>query len=155
MEVWKPVVGYEGHYEVSDAGGVRSVKRSIVRRLSIDTRGYLDVNLCKDGIKKKHRVHRLVLEAFVGAAPEGADGCHNNGIKADNRATNLRWGTRQENMLDKRDHGSSTAKLARGCYARIRDMAACGVRQCDIAEWFGLSRGFVSLVVIGRRGLQT
>ena len=124
-ERWKPVKGYEGIYEVSNHGRVRSLDRVVtysdgrVRRhkgkilsapLSRD--GYPAVNLHTQGRLKKRTVHSLVAEAFVGPRPEGMEVCHNDGSKTNNHVDNLRYGTRSENMLDRVRHGTnpSTAK---------------------------------------------
>lgn len=101
MENWVPIDGYEGLYEVSDTGMVRSLKRATTsgRVLSqrVGTGGYLNVCLCKDNCKKTFVVHRLVARAFLDN-PEGKPEVnHKNGIRADNRAENLEWVTRSEN----------------------------------------------------------
>lgn len=118
-EQWRPVVGWEGLYEVSDQGQVRSVDRVIVRndgqartfrgrilRPGVNRHGYPMVHLSRPGEMKTKKVHRLVLEAFVGPSPEGAEGCHNNGDRADARLENLRWDTPSRNQLDRRRHGT-------------------------------------------------
>lgn len=118
-EVWKPVVGYEGYYEVSDRGRVRSVDRIIickggqVRKLrgkimSLQSKGdfgHLQVILQRCGEYRHWAVHQLVAVAFIGECPEGMETCHNNGIASDNRAENLRYGTKSENALDQVRHG--------------------------------------------------
>lgn len=118
MEVWKPAPGYEGLYSVSDRGRVRSESRMITasngerRRLpeSIlkpykNTTGHLRVDLWENHKRKRRYVHRLVLEAFVGEAPPGTQTCHWNDDPEDNRLENLRWGTPNENMLDRVRNG--------------------------------------------------
>ena len=109
-EHWKPVVGYEGIYEVSDQGRVRGMERadSIGRPLSgknlaqnVTRRGYRTVCLCRDGIRSTKRVHRLVLEAFVGPCPEGMECCHWDDNPTNNALTNLRWDTTIENARDR------------------------------------------------------
>jgi len=114
-EQWLPVVGFEGFYEVSDQGSVRSLDRYAVDRngrgvpyrgktLSMHRhkdRGYLTVALSKAGKPKTYQVHQLVCIAFHGTRPEWAqDVRHLNDVKTDNRAENLRWGTRSENLHD-------------------------------------------------------
>ena len=109
METWKAIPGYEGIYEVSDQGNVRSVDRrdfSGARRTGrainpfTTDRGYLQVELNKCGEGRKHLVHRLVLTAFVGPCPEGMVGCHFNDVGTDNRLENLRWDTPRANTYD-------------------------------------------------------
>ena len=97
QETWKDIAGYEGLYQVSDLGRVRSLNyhhTSEVRILkpSKDRKGYLLVKLCKNGVRKTLKVHRLVALAFV----EGYDLVNNqvnhiNEDKSDNRAINLEW----------------------------------------------------------------
>ena len=118
QERWLPVPGYEGFYEVSDHGRVRSVDRVVVAgsgerkfagrvlRLGTNRHGYMLVALRKPGIQKSKRAHRLVLEAFVGPCPEGMAACHENGDKLDNRLSNLRWDTTSSNLYDAVRHGT-------------------------------------------------
>lgn len=110
-ERWKSVVGFEGLYEVSDRGQVRSVDRKIttshghVRNMPgrvlkprpLGRAGHLRVQL---GREHDRLVHRLVLEAFVGPCPEEMECLHFNDVADDNRLSNLRWGTPHENHLD-------------------------------------------------------
>lgn len=114
-EYWKPVVGYEGLYEVSNRGGVRSVDRisSAGSRLKGVTlaqfktpHGYIRVGMCKQGETKTLLVHPLVLEAFVGPRPDGSDCRHLNDQPDDNRVENLQWGTRSQNTYDSVRNGS-------------------------------------------------
>ena len=126
LEQWKPVNGYEGIYEVSSQGRVRSVDRTVtysngrvchlegrVLRTPLSKRGgYPFVNLCIQGKCQVRTVHSLVAEAFIGPRPEGAEVCHNDGNPANNRVDNLRYGTSSDNALDKVRHGThhNTAK---------------------------------------------
>ena len=115
---WKPIPEWEGFYEVSDRGEVRSVDR-IVHLSNGQTRsyrgrlvrpqktsnGYLHVQLRRPGKTQICRVHQLVLRAFVGPAPEGHEACHLNANRHDNRLANLRWDDRSGNQLDRVRHG--------------------------------------------------
>lgn len=101
-ELWKPVVGYEGIYEVSNLGSVASLnyKRTGERKilkLSKTKKGYLYLVLRKDGCPKHHRVHRLVAAAFVPNKNGGQHVNHINENKMDNRAENLEWCTNEYN----------------------------------------------------------
>ena len=116
IEEWRPVVGYEGLYEISDWGNVRSVERSIIRYMKLtntfftqtfpqiikkkhyDKDGYEMVNLKKDGKHKLGKVHRLVAEAFIPNPEDKPYIDHINGIRDCNFAWNLRWVTQKENL---------------------------------------------------------
>jgi hypothetical protein len=102
-EIWKPISGFEGRYEVSNLGRVRSLtdnkgnRRIKVRSLRMAKNGYLYLNLWVKGKMYVRKPHRLVAEAFLDR-PEGAQ-CvnHINGDKTDNRAENLEWCTYSQN----------------------------------------------------------
>ncbi|MDP7729481.1 NUMOD4 motif-containing HNH endonuclease [Mycobacterium sp. TY813] len=119
-ERWLPVVGYEGLYEVSDMGRVRSVYRvvtlkngrrrrapgRVLKLIRHNGRGnHLVVSLFENNRGKQVLVHHLVLDAFVGPRPEGMVCCHNDGDGSNNRVGNLRWDTYGENNLDLVRHG--------------------------------------------------
>lgn len=107
MEIWKDVVGYEGLYQVSTNGRVRSVGRvnsygrrqkERIRRPTLNKNGYLYVCLRRDSESKNKLVHRMVAEAFI----ENPDGLrtvnHKNEVKTDNRADNLEWMSLADNL---------------------------------------------------------
>ena len=128
QEDWLPVVGFEGLYEVSSAGRVRSLDRvdsrgwrfkGRVMRCATDTRGYRRVRLSRDGIQSTRLVHRLVAEAHVGPPPTSAGLVrHLNDNPSDNRVENLSYGTDADNKLDAIRNGlnvnSSKALCLRG-----------------------------------------
>jgi len=146
-EIWKPVRGYEGRYDVSSFGRVRSLTRKVMseqgkyrtiqgRMLKPRLEGheiskrYLFVSLYKDGKERQRKIHHLVLEAFVGNRPANMEGCHKDGNSINNKVSNLKWATREENARDKIRHGatgrgekSSTAILTEDKVRRIRVMA--------------------------------
>src|SRR5438132_404339 len=108
-EIWKPVVGYEGLYEVSSLGRVKRVADSFmpsggVRRkapyllgLHRKRNGYISCLLYGDGVRRDATVHTLVAEAFIGPRPPGMQVNHRNGIKRDNEDVNLEWCSPKEN----------------------------------------------------------
>lgn len=112
-EQWRPVLGWENLYEVSDYGRVRSVEREVQfgdrtrrvlsRVLSPGRRGPGKVPyviLSGDGRRQSRSVHTLVLEAFVGVCPPGHEACHWDDNTTNNHLSNLRWDTHSANMQD-------------------------------------------------------
>jgi NUMOD4 motif-containing protein/HNH endonuclease len=127
-ERWRPVVGFELYYEVSDLGRVRSLDRLIsngtrsgmlykgkMLKPTSDPDGRQQVSLSINGVHYIRRVHGLVLGAFIGPRPEGLDGCHENGNARDNRLVNLRWDTRSSNMFDCVRHGTDPQRNRTCC----------------------------------------
>lgn len=118
-EEWRPVVGYEGIYEVSSLGRVKSLARTFahphgpkrikarILKLILVKRGYYRVSLCGKGERQPSLVHQLVAEAFHGPKPTPAhEVCHNDGRPGNNAASNLRWDTHSENIRDTVRHGN-------------------------------------------------
>jgi len=97
-ENWRPVPRYPD-YEVSDLGRVRHGGR-MLKAVHTSKGRYASVGLYRNGKPKKKTVHSLVMEAFVGPRPPGMHICHGNGNALDNRLSNLRYGTPQENVDD-------------------------------------------------------
>lgn len=94
--------------------------------------GYLAVS----PFQKRRYIHRLVLEAFVGPCPLGKECCHNDGCKGNNDKSNLRWGTRKENVADNKKHGT----LAIGERHGIAKLSAKLVKLARRADRWGVSR---------------
>lgn len=133
--IWRAHPMYDA-YELSSDGRIRSVDRVVLVRgaeyhnhteflrpvkgreikQSFTGNGYLRCRVSVDGKNIDVRIHRLVCEAFHGLpTPEAPDVRHLNGIKTDNRAENLCWGTKSENMLDKQRHGTDWQKRKTHC----------------------------------------
>lgn len=129
-ENWLPIKGFDGLYEVSDLGQVRSVDRlvphgvgnkhgigpdgrmrhrrgRVIRTTTQKKTGHRRVMLSKLGIHTTHGVHVLVKHTFDGPEPDDRIVCHDNGDSADNRLENLYWGTYEQNALDKERHGTN------------------------------------------------
>lgn len=112
-EEWRDIPGWEGRYQVSDHGRVRSTRTLVdgtVTTRMLKQRpgkkgGHRRVALCRDSDCKDYRVHCLVLETFVGPRPTGYDGCHWDDDPANNHLSNLRWATHRDNMLDRVRNG--------------------------------------------------
>jgi len=120
-EEWRTIEGFEGFYEVSSRGRVRSLDRVVdgkngtTRRrrsaiLSQDTsgNGYPRVVLQRERVRTKRLVSGLVLEAFVGPRPDGMEACHfPDPNPQNNTVENLRWDTKSANMQDRIAHGNN------------------------------------------------
>lgn len=104
-ESWRPVVGYEDLYEVSDHGRVFSVRTGKYLKAGMNRR-HRHVALCRGDQGKSYRVHRLVMEAFIGPCPAGMETRHLDDDPDNNHLTNLVYGTRSENMLDRVSNGT-------------------------------------------------
>ena len=109
VEMWVPIPGFPG-YEVSDWGGVRSVKYGDqrIRKLIFAKRGgYPQLALRADGVSYLRKVHSLVMLAFVGPRPDDLEIRHLDGDVRNARLSNLRYGTHLENAADQRGHGTN------------------------------------------------
>lgn len=156
-EEWRPVVGYEGQYEVSNMGRVRSLERKVLGKdgrweihhgkilkpwktnVGNDPNNrYLIVSMPDHN---RRMVHSLVAEAFIGERPEKHDVMHLNGIRHDNRVENLKYGTRSENLKQTYEYGGkpANAKLCPADVHVIRRRLKTGESCIKIAEDYGVS----------------
>jgi hypothetical protein len=171
-ERWLPVIGYEGYYEVSDFGRVRSLSRRVNRdrqrhsgrilklyaNRSKKCGEYYQARLSRDGVVRTCDVHVLVARAFLGPCPDGHQVCHGPAGSLDNSAENLSYGTPVKNAADRcrdgtevlgtRNHNAKlTEEIVRAC--RVR--AASGETCVALAREFGVSDVTMNLVVRGLR----
>ena len=136
QEVWRPVVGWEGLYEVSSIGRVKCLPRKWVptaRLLKIvhHPGKYPQVGLHSPKRNLTRMVHQLVAEAFLGPCPLGMEVCHNDGYRSNNRLDNLRYDTRKNNHADKRQHGTLlTGSLAP--QAKLTTEQVLAIRASDL-----------------------
>lgn len=149
-EEWRPVVGYEGLYEISSRGRVRSFPRKgnyyrgRILKFGIG-RGYLQVRLCRDGKLGSNKIHTLVAAAFIGPRPNAtAEIRHLDGNKGNNNPANLKYGTKSENSQDRLRHGrhyqANKTHCVRGhpynvANTRIRTTKAGGKWRVCLACW--------------------
>lgn len=164
-EIWKDITGYEGLYQVSDQGRVKSLERKVPHRAKewtikerilkpIDNgRGYLQVVLCTGGNIKRFFVHRLVCQAFH-ENPKGKPQVnHINEDKTDNRAYNLEWSTARENC----NHGTHNERVAKaqskqvGQYTLDGELIKVWVSLTEVKRQTGLGQSHISQVANGKR----
>lgn len=144
---WRDVLGFEGLYEVSSDGRVRSLHRKVPQDMSLflEHTGYQAVVLKGAGRPRRFRVHRLVLLAFSRPPKAGEQARHLNDNKQDNRIENLKWGTAKENKEDARRNGRiaqadthGQRKLTSKDVLSIRERVASGESRYELAKEFGV-----------------
>ena len=164
-ELWRPMVNYEGWYEVSNLGRYRRAKPGFgtsvgkVLKLHANNRGYQYAQPCKDSKKRNLLIHRLVMEAFIGPCPDGIQVNHKDGDKSNNRLDNLEYMTQSENMVHGREMG--LFRPIRGeerCNSILTEENVHEIRRLvgketpkEIAARFGVSRGLIYNVIHGKR----
>lgn len=162
LEHWKDIPGYEGHYQASDKGRIRSLPRTVngkhgtprnlpgkVLTPHPNHAGYLGVVLSIDGTKHRHSVHRLIATTFLGPLPHGMHTCHTDGDKTNNRVANLYYGTISENTHDRVRHGvhnqARKTHCPRGHLLQepnlIMYQLERGWRECRSCAWARRTRG--------------
>ena len=156
--MWKDIQDYEGWYQVSADGKIKSLDRVVphkgnkqmrvkgrILKLILSEKGYLRVNLSREGHSKDFKVHQLVAQAFLGPCPEGMEVCHGVDGQQNNSLENLTYNTHTSNSRDKwRDKTMYARKVVRGdgeVFKSIRE-AAKSVQK---------SEGFVGNVCNGRK----
>ncbi|VEV88292.1 HNH homing endonuclease [Staphylococcus phage HMGUsa2] len=163
-EIWKDIRGYEGLYQVSNFGRVRSLDRVIKdkggdrkqkgRELKgRNTKWSLSVSLCSKGKCKSFSIHYLVALMFIGERPKGALICHNDGDYKNNRADNIRYDTERENMIDMYRQGgkSPIGKLSTEQVLEIKKLLSSKeLSQRKIAEKFNVDPSTISRIASGK-----
>lgn len=164
IEKWLPVVGYEGVYEVSNLGRVKSLPRrgrktELIMLTKCGTPGYPRLSLCNAGKARSELVHRMVAMAFIskGPIPKGLEVNHIDGDRTNAVVTNLELITRKQNIHHARDtlgaywgSNSNAAKLKEEDIVAIREEAAKGITYSAIGRKYGVCHGAISLVAHGK-----
>lgn len=173
-EIWKDVPGYEGLYQVSNLGRVRSLDRYIPhslggksfvkgRILSDKPRGkngrYCRVILYRNGIHLGESVHRIVAKTFIPNPDNKPQVNHINGIRTDNRVANLEWCTAKENDKHAWDIGlknslgsnQSNAILHEDDIPGIKRLIEAGLSNREIGKKYGIEESTISLIKLGKR----
>jgi hypothetical protein len=158
---WRPVVGYEGKYEISSLGNVRTLSYNGTGRVQLMRqhirRGYPSVELQHGSEKKQHTVHSLVAAAFIGARPDGCDVNHISGIKTDNSVRNLEYCTKSQNqkhsfrigLQSNKGERHSQHKLSDLTVIEIRNRVIAGETQAALGREYGIDQSQVSRIARG------
>jgi hypothetical protein len=169
-EIWKDVVGYEGMYQVSNLGNVKSLSRIVkyqenhsglrkerILKQNLTKSGYVHVVICINKLNKTVKVHRLVALAFIQNTENKHSVNHINGIKYDNRVENLEWVTHSENIIHAyktglkkgiRGNKSHLSKLTIKEVEKIRLIHSEGkISQKKIGEMFNISQAQVYRII--------
>lgn len=148
-EEWRPIVGWERHYEVSNQGRIRSLDRWVRRadwqpvfragrimKVAPSPNGYLGTVMTLNGRRNRVSVHRAVVTAFAGSIPAGHEVRHLDGDRQNNHLSNLATGTHSTNMLDAVAHGTHRNTRKAECKYGHRfsedntSLTQGGVREC-------------------------
>ena len=170
-EIWKPVKGWEGYYEISNMGRARSVTRQAdvyvrgnlqvrthhgkMLSLPVGKNGYVCLSFtAPGGIREYKLVHQLVAEHFLPEKNPGDEVCHKDGNRTNNTVSNLRYGSRSSNALDRHEHG--TMNQARGTDHAFHKLTEEDVRwiranegtmsQREMADVFGVCHSTIGNV---------
>ncbi|MFK3833068.1 NUMOD4 motif-containing HNH endonuclease [Staphylococcus saprophyticus] len=167
VEIWKDIPGYEGLYQVSNMGNVKSLERkvtkidgsvteykSIILKSFTSGKGRLYVNLSCNGIQKKCQVHVLVALTFIGERPENYDVCHIDGNPRNCKLSNLKYDTRNQNGIDIYRYGKKAGpgKLTIKQVLEIRKLYKTGkYRQKDLAKIYKVSQSSIGHIINKKR----
>ncbi len=156
-EIWADIPGYQNFYKISNFGRVLRVGSKILKP-NLSSNGYLRVNLCVKNMRQEYMIHRLVAMSFLGAKPfDGAEVRHLDDNKHNNVLSNIRWGTRSQNMKDRVANGVSNrgsrnghSKLRECCVKAIKELLKNSVSASQIAKTFDVSRVTIVDIKTGR-----
>lgn len=155
-EIWIDIEGYDGDYQISNLGRVKSLKGKRERFLTPTFTGgndYLEVSLCKNNKRKHHLVHRLVALAFVDGYEEGFVVNHIDENKTNNIYSNLEWVSVRENNVygDRTNKAKQTRAINKNKKIHCVELDLDFYTQTEAASFFECSSQFISLCCQGKR----
>ena len=160
-EIWRDIPDYEGIYQVSNLGRIKSLDRYVkrgksgffkegqIQKLQNNGNGYLYKQLKHEGRHRNFYIHRLVLMVFIGERPDGMVICHKDGDTTNNNLNNLRYDTPLENNIDQFRHGIEKGKLSNDDVLKVRKMYKDGYKTKEISEFFNVGKWVVQRINSG------
>lgn len=165
-EIWKDIPGYDGKYQASTEGRIRSLDYPVRGRCHYNNKEFIrmvkgkvlspgpytkagHVSVVPGHGSNGSPVHQLIMKTFVGECPDGMEVLHINGNPADNRLCNLRYGTRTENILDVYKIGGRWRKLSTEDVEAIRFGLETGLSGRELADMFDVSASTISCIKRG------
>lgn len=155
-EIWKDVIGYEGYYQVSNLGRIRSIDREVVdkngvkrsihgkiMRHTFNSDGYPAIPLCRNGVYKRLKIHRLVALAFIPNPDNLPEVSHLDETRTNNRVDNLVWSSHKDNCnmpLIKIRHGQVTSKGQNGRAIPVECEGVIFETGTECAKFYGIKQ---------------
>lgn len=170
-EEWKPIIGYENLYLISNKGRVKALEKYYkcnnegikfreegILKAGRSNNHYLQVVLSNKGISKNKRIHRLVAEHFIPNPENKSVVNHKNGIKTDNNVENLEWVTKRENEkhaqynnLLATEFKNSMTKVSNSDVLKIRELRKKGYLLKDLSRIFNISKSHISSIINNKK----
>jgi hypothetical protein len=166
QEIWKNIKGYEGKYQVSSIGRVKSLQRistfnnskGLKKEIIIKTwndEGYIRVKLSNNSVEKTYRVHRLVANEFLENPFNKSQVNHKNGIKTDNSVENLEWVTNSENSIHAFENNLRKSPLGSNhVNSKLNEQKVLEIRKIgrskslkEIADIYYVDKSLISLIL--------
>ncbi len=158
-EIWKPIVGYEGWYSISNFGRIRRDKKCSKVKIGhilrpCKNKGYYQISLLKNKVRRHYEIHSLIANAFIGIRPIGMQVNHKDGNSENNNLLNLEYVTPAQNMKHARDMGkyreenNGRVKFTREQIISMRKEYSCGgIRQIDLVKKYKISKAWLSMIL--------
>lgn len=164
-EIWKDVVGYEGLYQISNIGRIKSLnynktkKENIMKQRCVKGKEYFSIGIMKDGVSKEYKIHRLVAIAFIPNPDNKPQINHKDSDPKNNNVENLEWCTSAENIQHAFKYGRKTQKGEKNNMCSHPDSIIKQMlryknlpmfTQQDISDIFGIDRRYISAIFRGK-----
>lgn len=165
VEIWKDIEGYEGYYQCSNLGRIKSLKRNyiagnggvrkkpeLILKGTPNNYGYHTLDLSREGNRNSTTIHRLIAMTFIANPSNLTEVNHKNCNKLDNRSENLEWTTKLDNNRHAQDNGLIPYKIKNEDVLKIKELYTSGFyKQKQLAELFNIHPCFVSRIVNNKR----